>query len=106
MVTCTAGYSARRHIFDTHTLPPNTSSPMIRHAAVWMVREPRSSTDAMILEDRPLARDGAAAAEVWPKFGRGRDRWRASWDTREIISAGRYLFTGASWHGYNSESKR
>ena len=46
---------------------------MIKQAAVWMVRVLRSSEVAMILDANPLDRDNAAA-EVCPRFGRGRER--------------------------------
>ena len=36
------------------TFPPNTSSPIIRHAAVWMARVFRSSAEAIMLDVRPL----------------------------------------------------
>lgn len=37
--------------------PPRTSSPIIRHAAVWIVLAFRSSTEAMIRDARPLDLD-------------------------------------------------
>ena len=43
------------------TLPPRTSSPMIKHAAVWIVRVLRSSAVAILpaAARRPVsARDG------------------------------------------------
>ena len=42
------------------TLPPNTSSPMIRHAAVLITRLLRSDADAMI-----GALDATVTADAW-----------------------------------------
>lgn len=43
----------------------------------------------LILRLPPLLRR-AAVAELWPRFGSGFDKWRASWDSREIMRC-RYL---------------
>ena len=59
------------------TFPPKTSSPMIRHAAVWMVRVRRSSTAVAIVMPGAEARAACARDEG--------ERWRVTWDRRENI---------------------
>lgn len=49
-----------------------------------IVRELRWSAEAMVLDAIPPDRE-EAAAEMCPRFGRGRDRWRAICESREII---------------------
>lgn len=46
---------------DGRTLPPRTSSPMMMHPAVWIMRLVFSCADVMIC---PLMPDGETAAEV------------------------------------------
>lgn len=65
------------------TFPPSTSSPMMRHAAVWIFLAPRSSAEAvpvvMMLELvtpvlRAAAGFAAAAEDEWARLGSGRER--------------------------------
>lgn len=55
------------------TFPPRTSSPMMRHAAVWTVRELRSFADAI------LAKVGAIDE------GEGRGKCLAAWDSLDSM---------------------
>ena len=66
-------------------LPPSTSSPMIKHAAVWICLLARSAAVVPVV---PVAIVFAIvlrrlAAEAWATLGSGRERWRATWDSRE-----------------------
>jgi hypothetical protein len=59
---------------------------MIKHAAVWIVFVRFCSavgTDVMLwMETGERGVTAAAAAEVWAKLGKGRERWRANWFRR------------------------
>lgn len=60
------------------TLPPSTSSPIIKHAAVWMrlFWEDLAVAPAMVddvIEERKVA------AELCAKLGRGRDKCLTTW---------------------------
>jgi len=60
-------------------LPPKTSSPMIRHAAVLIVLLFRSEAAVEAAEsDMMLGRDMIEAAELCRYCGRGRERCRAT----------------------------
>ena len=55
---------------------------MIKHAAVWIVLEllsPDEAVAAMVAND---GRRRAVAAEEWARFGSGREKWRAIWESR------------------------
>lgn len=66
---------------------------MMRHAAVWIFFEARSA--ALGPETMPAFRGSADAADEWPRFGSGRERWRATWERRENMG----LLRAAAWEG-------
>lgn len=63
----------------TITFPPRTSSPMIRHAAVLIVREFRSETVAAAILPNAVRRTPETRA------GEAEERCRETWDRREIM---------------------
>jgi hypothetical protein len=62
----------------THTLPPRTSSPMIRHAAVCI--NPLFCVDAVpAMTDDVIDVNLGFAADECAKLGMGRERCRTTW---------------------------
>ena len=62
---------------------------MIKHAAVWICLLARS---AAVIPVVPVAIVFAivlrrVAAEAWATLGSGRERWRATWDSRENMES-------------------
>jgi hypothetical protein len=66
--------------FVSTVLPPSTSSPMMRHAAVWMGRMPRSSGESIDI----LLPVHEAGRRSWIATVGG-EMWRATWDSRASI---------------------
>lgn len=57
---------------------------MIKHAAVCIFLEFRSSAVAMMRLERVLKLE--AAADLCARLGKGLERWRATWESRENMN--------------------
>lgn len=84
------GWRPSQGLWKVPTFPPSTSSPMIKHAAVWIVRALRSAGVTMLAKVK--RREAAAGAErcldIWDRReniygwdeGRGGKGWK--WERR------------------------
>jgi hypothetical protein len=59
------GSQTRPGLAVWRTFPPRTSSPIIRHAAVWIVRAWRSPAEATIFNADGRYKEGAAGDRWW-----------------------------------------